>query len=395
MSKHNTKSLAWLHPHFCYWNGGTKFIVRVIRALSKFYKITVFAEDYLPEVYKEFENMGVKVKKMFYFSTNKNIYWLLLPIIQLYEAVFYKKQIKKHDCIISSMFPMSILANNSNSKKHIQFVFEPFAFFHDKKMIEGQKLVFRILMQIAKFIYKQKDIKAVSRSSKLMTVNQGVSTWIKKIYKRGSYPSYLIVDTDIFKPTKNNLLFDKYKDRKVVIHSTDYTPIKRTPFLLKNFRKVVEAVPDVLLLILTPVRDSDKKAEMLKLAKRYGIENNVEIVGFVNNSELPSYYSLARCGVYPGEGSGASACSYFVLEVMSCGTPVIRTSDSKEEVIDGENGYLFDPNDPTTMIDKLIKILTDDKSYAQMGISARKRISEIYNTDNVIKNFNNVINSVK
>jgi glycosyltransferase involved in cell wall biosynthesis len=315
----------------------------------------------------------------------------LLPV----EWFNYRKTIASNDYLISSMFPMNILANLVNSRKHIQFVFEPFAFFHDKDMVEGYPPIIKFLMKAARFVYGNLDIYMTGKSAKLMTVNHGVSVWIQKIYHRPSEPSYLVVDTKRFKPTHDEKLEAKYKNKQVVLHTTDYTPVKRSPFIIKHFKKVIEKIPNAVLVITTPREVPASRVAHEDLARKMGVGDNVEIVGFVPNADLPKYYSLADCAVYPGIGAGTSACSYFVLEVMSCKTPVVRTSDSVEEVIDGESGILFKPDKSKEMVSGIIKILQNSQLKRKMGENARKRIQKVYTASNVARNFKNVIKSVK
>ena len=121
------------------------------------------------------------------------------------------------------------------------------------------------------------------------------------------------------------------------------------------------------------------------MAEQLDVQNHVEILGFVENEKLPYYYSLADVAVYPGIGSGASAASLFVLEAMACETPVVRTSDSLEEVIDGESGFLFHPNEIEDMVKKIVHLLKDDGLRKGMGIQARERVKTLYNWDSVSK----------
>lgn len=395
MIKNIKPKLTWMHPHFCYWTGGTKFILEVIGQLSKKYDVTVITEDFNPEVKKVLQKMKVKIVKIAPFSTNRLTYWVALPILLIYEYFKSRNTLCRSNYIISSMFPMNVLANIVSPANHVQFVFEPFAFFHDKKMIEGYPPLVKLLMKTARYFYGNLDIEMTKKSKTLMTVNNGVSKWIKKIYGREATPSFLIVDTKRFKNIFDKKLQSKYAGRKIVLHTTDYTPLKRSSFIIKNFRKIVDVIPNALLLVTTPRNVPDSKIAHEELAKKMGIGNNFEIVGCVPNEDLPKYYSLADCAVYPGVGSGASACSYFVLEVMSCETPVVRTSDSVEEVVDGESGYLFDPNKPQDMVNGIIKILKNNKLAERMGKNARQRINSVYTTKRVADNFNFVLKSVK
>lgn len=387
--------MAWLHSHLCYWTGGTKYILAVARQLNKEYSTTLFVENYDEKIRAEFEKNGIRIVKTAPVSSNRILYWLFFPIILLWEIAFLRRRLPKYEKIISSMFPMNIIANTISRERHIQFIFEPYAFFHDKNMINGYPLVVRLLLKLLKFLYGWIDIKYTKMSRELVTVNSGVSKWVKKIYGREAHPAYLIIDTTIFKPTINDKIQKKYYGRKVVLHTTDFTPLKNTAFIVKAFKQVVQQVPSALLLITSPRDVPQRRNEMMETAIKLGIKNNIEFTGFIPNEDLPAYYSLADCAVYPGIGSGASACSYFVLEVMACETPVVRTSDSKEEVIDGKSGFLFSPTDKDNMVKGILRFLRDERLARKFGGSARKRVLAIYNAENVGKNFNSVLKSVK
>lgn len=293
------------------------------------------------------------------------------------------------------MFPMNIIANSICRKRHVQFIFEPYAFFHDKEMINGYSFVVRNLLKVLKLFYGWLDIKYTKLSNSLMTVNAGVAGWIKKIYGKKAYPTYLIIDTKIFKPTINLKIRKKYFGRKIVLHTTDFTPLKNTAFIIKSFKQVVRQIPNALLLITSPRDVPRRRYELMETARKLDIEGNIEFTGFIPNKNLSGYYSLADCAVYAGIGAGASACSYFVLEVMACQTPVVRTSDSTEEVIDGESGYLFKPGDAQTMVKSIICLLKNKPLARQMGINAKRRIDKMYTAGKVAANFNFVLKSVK
>lgn len=387
--------IAWLHTHICYWNGGTKFIYRTTSELRKFYDITLFVEDYDNSVKTDFEKNNIKVKRSNPLSSNKAIYWIIFPLVLINEYIYFKRVLKNYDYVISSMFPMNILANLTSRGKHVQFIFEPFAFFYDKDMINGYPLIKKLALKLISRLYSWLDMLFTQKSRQILTVNKNVSEWIHKIYKKDSLPSYLIIDSAIFRPIKQNYFGNKLQDNKIVLHTTDYTPIKRTDYLIISFVEVVKEVPSAILCITHTVDDVDKRRELRSLCKVLGIERNVKFLGFVKNEDLPNLYSSVNCGIYPGIGSGASACSYFVLELMSCATPVVRTSDSTEEIDDGVSGYLFDPQNESEMVRKLVILLKNNKLSEKMGVQGRLKIKNIYCADNVIKNFNLALKGVK
>jgi glycosyltransferase involved in cell wall biosynthesis len=64
-----------------------------------------------------------------------------------------------------------------------------------------------------------------------------------------------------------------------------------------------------------------------------------------------------------------------ICEAMACGLPIIasRISDNDQLVIEGRNGYLFDPSSPAKLADVLLRVaeLPDDKRH-QMAASSRQ-----------------------
>lgn len=388
-------TIAWLHTHICYWNGGTKFIYRTTSELRKFYDITLFIEDYDKNIKADFERNHIKVMRSNHLSSNKLLYWVMFPFILLNEYMYFNRVLKEYDYVISSMFPMNILANLTSRQKHAQFIFEPFAFFHDREMVNGYSFVKKLALKFIGILYSWLDILFTQKSKQILTVNKNVSDWIYKIYKKKSSPSYLIIDSSVFRPMENKYFGNKYASNKIVLHTTDYTPIKRTDFMINTFADVVKEYPGAVLCITHTLDDPNKRKELKLLCKKLGIERNVNFLGFVKNEDIPKLYSSVNCGVYPGIGSGASACSYFVLEMMSCATPVVRTSDSTEEIDDGVSGYLFDPQNGPEMVSKLVNILKNNNLSKEMGIQGRAKIKKIYSADNVVNNFNTALKVVK
>lgn len=383
--------LVWLQTHLTNWAGGTRFIFEVLKELSKSYDVSLVVENYDEKLARLFKSHNISVDKLGFISSDNLLYWILFPLIIIYEYIRLRKLVGKHTILISCMFPMNILANWINSQHHIQYIFEPYAFFHDPVMIKGLPFTRRIFVKILKFCYSSLDISSTKKSRYLMTINDGVEKWVEKIYGRKAYKSYLVVDTDFFRHIDNIQLKEKYKNRKIVLHSTDYTPLKRTPFLIEAFKDVVKQVPESLLMIIQPVNNDREKDKLEKMVLSMGISKNVVFAGCVAADDLPKYYSLACCSVYPGIGAGASASSYFVLESMACMTPVVRTWDTKEEVIDKVNGYLFDPNNKSEMVSLLVKLLRNKEIRDIFGRMARDRIIRVNSVANVVTRFEYLI----
>ena len=138
------RNIIWLHTHFYYWMGGTKFIYEVAQKLEKASKVasfTIVVENTSQFSKEQFEKGGIHIVNLNSLTSTNPIYWLLLPVfiwkntIKIKEILKERKLAKANTTIITSMFPMNIVAQKIGYK-HIQNCYEPFAFFYDREFIK-------------------------------------------------------------------------------------------------------------------------------------------------------------------------------------------------------------------------------------------------------------------
>jgi hypothetical protein len=109
-------------------------------------------------------------------------------------------------------------------------------------------------------------------------------------------------------------------------------------------------------------------------------------------TDLLSYYQSHKIFL---NTSLVSPLPMSVLEAMACGLCVISTStcDIPNVIQDGQNGFLFDPQED---ISEQLKQLTEynDKAFLKIGNRARQTVIDKFSKDNFVKNWCEVINSV-
>ena len=66
----NKPKLFWLHPHFLYWMGGTKYIYEVITRLSSSFDLTVIVENTGDYAAKLYQSAGINLISLNKSSTN-------------------------------------------------------------------------------------------------------------------------------------------------------------------------------------------------------------------------------------------------------------------------------------------------------------------------------------
>ena len=90
---------------------------------------------------------------------------------------------------------------------------------------------------------------------------------------------------------------------------------------------------------------------------RLGLQDRVKFLGLASDAELRKAYIAADLFCMPGT---AELQSLVTLEAMSASTPVLLADAMAlpHLVRDGENGYLFTPNDSDDLAAKMVRVLT-------------------------------------
>ncbi|MBU1627585.1 exopolysaccharide biosynthesis polyprenyl glycosylphosphotransferase, partial [bacterium] len=100
-------------------------------------------------------------------------------------------------------------------------------------------------------------------------------------------------------------------------------------------------------------------------------------------SDIPDMLAAMDIFVLP---SYTEALPYAVIEAMSAGKPVITTSVGgiPELITDGVEGFLLQPKDAKSLVDKIEILLEDEKLRMEFGKAAKKRIKENYFLDKTV-----------
>ena len=107
------------------------------------------------------------------------------------------------------------------------------------------------------------------------------------------------------------------------------------------------------------------------LVRRLGLGNRVKFLGLASDEDLRKAYIRADLFCMPGT---AELQSLVTLEAMSASTPVVLANAMAlpHLVRDGENGYLFTPNDSDDLAAKITRVLQlPAEELATMGKASR------------------------
>lgn len=214
-----------------------------------------------------------------------------------------------------------------------------------------------------------------------------------------AYPLNIIpnfVDTEVYRPleckngngsTCSGTLKKKprslglcAKADRILVHVSNFRPVKRVLDVIRIFAEVVKSVESQLIL----VGDGPERSKAQDLVRELKLTNKVCFLGkqksfieILQNSDvflLPSEH----------ESFGLAA-----LEAMSCGVPVVASNAGgiPELVVDGKTGFLREVGDIAGMAEAAAKLLIDGDVHLKMSVASRERATTEFSQSKAIDRY--------
>ena len=175
------------------------------------------------------------------------------------------------------------------------------------------------------------------------------------------------VDTRRFRPRHDEERRRRFAPRgeKILMHLSNFRPLKRITDIIRIFAKVRERLPALLLLM----GDGLERPRAVRLAREMGVEKDVVFLGKQENVE--EILGLADLFLLPSE---QEAFGLAALEAMSCGVPVIATNVGglPEVVPHGVGGFLSPVGEIEAMAAGALELLTNEGLLARFREGARR-----------------------
>jgi glycosyltransferase involved in cell wall biosynthesis len=180
-----------------------------------------------------------------------------------------------------------------------------------------------------------------------------------------------------------NLSSDLTGPQHIITCVANLRHIKGIDLLIRATKKVCSEIPGVVLVIAGIVGDRGYSQEVRALVRSLGMENNVKLLGFIEDPVPLLKISTAFCLLSRSEGF----CNA-LLEAMACGVPsvVSRVGGNPEAIVDGENGFLVPVEDPDAAAERLLFLLRNPEQARLMGLAARNTVISRFSADDMIHN---------
>ncbi len=231
----------------------------------------------------------------------------------------------------------------------------------------------RSYSEIVKFGIEQSDgVTAVSASLKADTHRElGVSREIRVI------PNF--VDTDTYQRRDVHGLHSRLAPagEKLLIHVSNFRPVKRVTAVIDIFARVRRQVPSRLLM----VGDGPDLPAAAQRARSLDLGDSVQFLG--EQDHVVPLLSVAHLFLLP---SAQESFGLAALEAMACEVPVVasRVGGIPEVVEDDVSGYLHAPEDLDGMAASAVAVLTDEVMHRRLATVARDVAFERYRAARIV-----------
>ncbi len=167
---------------------------------------------------------------------------------------------------------------------------------------------------------------------------------------------------------------------KIVMHISNFRPVKRVTDVVRVFKKILDRVPARLIMI----GEGPERTAAVSVSRQLGICEYVKYLGIYKNIECLLPY--AHLVIQPSEHESFGLVP---LEAMVCGVPVVATASGGicEVVEHGETGYLCNVGDIDAMAACAIAILSDSKKAETMGNKGRERAYRLFSRDKIVSQY--------
>ncbi|CEE01856.1 MULTISPECIES: N-acetyl-alpha-D-glucosaminyl L-malate synthase BshA [Bacillaceae] len=177
--------------------------------------------------------------------------------------------------------------------------------------------------------------------------------------------------------------FGVKEDEKVIIHVSNFRPVKRVKDVIESFQKITEMIPAKLLL----VGDGPEMGKISQMVDERHLTKQVLFLGKQEN--LEELYAISDLLLLLSE---KESFGLVALEAMACGVPCVGTNTGgiPEVIENGRTGYICEVGDIDMISSMSLKILQDDELHWQFSKAGIKRARTQFSSGKILNQYEDI-----
>lgn len=379
-----------VHPSLAVKGGAENVVIWLASELTnRGHSVSIYTLEYDENLWADV-NPRLNVYSLQMKNTKLN--WIKAVLL---FVIRYRRELKRFDMVNPHLVPSYIWVSvakklSSNFPRVVWYCHEPpralYAELIDEFVLKekgacrrgGRKKILRLILQR---LYRVIDRFGVNSIDLILSNSQFTAGWIEKIYKEKAKVCWPGV------PIEGLTSGQITKERYVL------TVGKMLP--LKNIESVLEAVSVIVKnkllknlsgFKLKLVGEGPEEDRLRSYAKRAGIDDYVDFLGFVSDSDLPKIYaqSSAVIATSLNEPFGLT-----IIEAMLSKRAVVASNQGgpSEIVVDEVTGFLVDPLNPRKIAEALAKLINQPELANKMGEVGYKRAIKHFTLQKFVDRF--------
>ena len=191
-------------------------------------------------------------------------------------------------------------------------------------------------------------------------------------------PNFVNIKT--YKPDAKKAGARRFAREKLLIHLSNFRPVKRVNDCVHILARVRKSTPAHLLM----VGDGPDRGPAEVLARELGVQDHVSFLG--KQDHVERLIPLAHVLLMPSE---LEAFGLAALEAMACGVHAIGTNAGgvPELITHGVDGFLEEVGDLDAQAARVVELLTNNRLHQRMAASARHTAVSRFSTERIIPQY--------
>ena len=175
-------------------------------------------------------------------------------------------------------------------------------------------------------------------------------------------------------------------NERILIHISNFRKVKRAEDVIKMFNFLVREIPSKLLM----VGDGPERQKCEELCRDLKICDNVKFLG--KQEAVEELFAISDLMILPSESESFGLAA---LEAMACQVPVVSSNAGglPELIVDGENGYMCNVGDVSSMAEVAKKILSSDQTLSDFKKNAY-RTAQKFDIEVILPQYENLYKKV-